>query len=186
LGVAALGAMTLVNAFATLIFIFPLSFSVAAQFLIESYIISSEDFFEKVSRSRLVCTLVLLFGLLTSLIIFLIVNNLPSELLSLYVYDSNMKDLAVKALATYSYVFIADSFQCLLFGIMKGKGIQHYVFVHSILCLWIIGLGSALLITFVFDFGIAGLYFGYGNGLIALCFCNLYYIYKSKWDMVDL
>ena len=69
---------------------------------------------------------------------------------------------------------------------MKGMGIQRYVFYHSIVCLWVIGLGSAIVLTFVFNFGIVGLYFGYGNGLIALCFCNLYYIYKSKWDMIEL
>lgn len=186
LGVSALGAMTLVNAFTSFIFIIPLSFSLAVQFLVESAIIGSPDFFENVSRSRLIYTLAMLFGLLITTIIFIIVNNLPGGILSLYIYDSNMMDLAIKALVTYSYVFFADTIQCLLLGIMKGLGIQHFVFYHSIFCLWIIGLGSALVLTFVGDYGIAGLYFGYGNGLIALSFCNLYYIYKSKWDMIEL
>jgi len=97
-----------------------------------------------------------------------------------------MKDLAVKALITYSYVFFVDSIQCLSFGIMKGMGIHHYVFVHSILCLWVIGLGSALLLTFLGDYGIIGLYWGYGNGLLALSFCNIYYICRAKWEMVEI
>ena len=69
---------------------------------------------------------------------------------------------------------------------MKGLGISHYVFVHSIVCQWLIGVGSALVFTFVFDMGIAGLYFGYGNGLLVLCVCNLYYICKAKWDMIEM
>jgi Na+-driven multidrug efflux pump len=54
LGVSALGAMTLVNAFTTIIFLFPLSFSLAAQLLVEAAAIDSEDKFEGVSRSRLI------------------------------------------------------------------------------------------------------------------------------------
>jgi Na+-driven multidrug efflux pump len=70
---------------------------------------------------------------------------------------------------------------------MKGMGIHHYVFVHSIVCMWVIGLGTALLIAFTSsDLGIIGLYWGYGNGLLVLCFCNIYYIYKAKWEMVEM
>ena len=186
LGVSALGAMTLVNAFTTLLFIFPLSFSLTVQFLIEGALVQSDDFFEKVGRSRLIYTLGILFGLLITPILFIIVNNFPSAFISMYIYDSKMKDLAIHALLTYSYVFFADAFQCLLLGVMKGMGIERFVFYHSILCLWVVGLGSALVLTFAFDYGIVGLYFGYGNGLVALCFCNLYYIYRTKWDMIEL
>jgi Na+-driven multidrug efflux pump len=130
--------------------------------------------------------MVLLFGLLATTILFIIVNNFPSGILSFYIYDSKMKDLAVKALVTYSYVFFADSLQCLTFGIMKGMGIHSYVLYHSIFCMWMIGFGSALVITFATDYGIIGLYFGYGNGLAALCLCNIYYICRTKWDMINL
>jgi Na+-driven multidrug efflux pump len=93
--------------------------------------------------------LVLLFALLSTSIIFLIVNNLPGTILSFYITsDIKMHDLAIRALSSYTYVYFIDSLQCLLLGIMKGMGIHHYVFVHSIVCMWVVGFGSAMLIAF--------------------------------------
>lgn len=109
LGVSSLGAMTLVNGLTTLIFIIPLSFSISMQFLIENSIIESIDLFENVSRTRLIYTLVLLAGFLDMLFIFLVGNNLPSDILSVYIYDSKMKDLAVEALVTYTYIIPVES-----------------------------------------------------------------------------
>jgi hypothetical protein len=54
LGVSALGAMTLVNAFTTFIFIIPLSFSLAVQLLVEGTIIDSDDIYESLGQSRLI------------------------------------------------------------------------------------------------------------------------------------
>jgi len=66
-------------------FLFPMSFSLAAQFLVEAAAIDCEDKFEGLCRSRLIQALVLLFGLLSTTIIFFIVNNLPDGILSLYI-----------------------------------------------------------------------------------------------------
>ena len=92
LGVSALGSMTLVNAFTSFIFIIPLSYSLAVQYLIEGSIIESSDIFESVSRSRLLYTLAILYGLLITAIFFIILNNLPSEILGIYINDSEMKE----------------------------------------------------------------------------------------------
>jgi len=54
IGVSALGAMTLVNAFTTFIFIIPLSFSLTVQLLVEGTIIDSDDIFESQGQSRLI------------------------------------------------------------------------------------------------------------------------------------
>ena len=54
IGVSALGAMTLVNAFTTFIFIIPLSFSLAVQLLVEGTIIDNDDIFESLGQSRLI------------------------------------------------------------------------------------------------------------------------------------
>ena len=54
IGVSALGAMTLVNAFTTFIFIIPLSFSLAVQLLVEGTIIDNDDLFESLGQSRLI------------------------------------------------------------------------------------------------------------------------------------
>ena len=61
------------------------------------------------SRTRLIVTLVLLAGFLDMLVIYLIGHNLPSEILSMYIDDSKMKDLAVEALVTYTYIIFVDS-----------------------------------------------------------------------------
>lgn len=178
--------MTLVSAISAIMFIIPLSFSLALQFLLEGAIIEGPDSYENVSKSRLICILTVFYGLVNTAVFFILFSNFADGILGIFINDSETKDLAVKALTTYCYIYFADAFQCLTLGILRGMGIERYVRWHGVFCLWLVSLGSALAFTFWAEFGIVGLYFGYGNGLVLMSLINLFYIWKSKWDMIEL
>ena len=118
--------MTLVNAFCTLLFLFPLSISFATQFLIQGSII--EDSGDNINKSRLIYMSSIFIGIVTTAILVALTNQLPEYIIGFYIEEGKTKDLAVEVLVIYSYVFIADSMHCILFGIIKGMGIESIVF----------------------------------------------------------
>ena len=115
-------------------------------------------------------------ALTTSVICFffiLVLYGAKNALISLFTDNEEVARLAESAFLVFILAFMFDWKQCCASGIIKGAGYQSYASVCSFGCLMGIAMPMSYLLTFKLDFGISGLWTGYGLSTFTLT--ALYY-----------
>jgi Na+-driven multidrug efflux pump len=79
------------------------------------------------------------------------------------------------------FVIIVAGLQTILQGIMKTLQVENF-WKKIVLSLYIVGLGSAILLSYTFDIKLTGLWAGWGIGMSALLIYEVVYLYKIEWE----
>ncbi|KAF4323451.1 hypothetical protein JM18_001159 [Phytophthora kernoviae] len=81
---------------------------------------------------------------------------------------------------------IIDSLNCVIQGIYKGAGWQNVAAKTNVLAFYVVGIPLGALLAFRCNFGIEGLWIGFGMGIttaFTVCSTNLYH---SSWEQMAL
>jgi MATE family multidrug resistance protein len=76
-----------------------------------------------------------------------------------------------KLIRIAAFFQLADGVQAVLAGALRGAGITRFPFLVNIVAHWGMGVPVALGLTFVFGFGVAGLWWGLTLGLVVVSWC---------------
>ena len=87
-------------------------------------------------------------------------------------------------LRVYSIVFILDSIQVLLCGVIKGLGLQDQAQNYAMFSFFLISLPASYLFSLTFEYGINGLWYGFSIGLFVLILFYLKLILFSNWNHI--
>jgi MATE family multidrug resistance protein len=74
--------------------------------------------------------------------------------------DGGVTTLVVKLMPLAALFHAFDAFQAAMTGVVKGTGQQRSFALIILLCYWVVGLPTAALLTFRFDYGVNGLWYG--------------------------
>lgn len=78
-------------------------------------------------------------------------------------------------------VVIVAGLQTILQGIMKTLQVENFWKI-IVFCLYVLGLGFALVLGFYFDLKLTGLWGGWGIGLTVLLCYEIRYLMKIEWE----
>lgn len=71
--------------------------------------------------------------------------------------------------------------QTLLQGVMKTLQIEHFG-KKIVFCLYVLSLGSALLLGFYYKFDLTGVWCGWLTGIIVLLVYEVRFLWKMEWE----
>lgn len=104
-----------------------------------------------------------------------------NDIVQLYNRDPQVVTLAGELLLIAAIFQFFDGVQICATGVLRGLHDTTVPMIFSFIGYWLIGFNSALLLTFAFDFGVYGLWFGFVFGLfISACCGTGRFIYLLK------
>ena len=95
----------------------------------------------------------------------------PETLMRLMTHDPQVVHNGAKLIRIAAFFQLADGVQAVLAGALRGAGITRFPFLVNIVAHWGMGVPVALALTFLFDFGVAGLWWGLTLGLVVVSGC---------------
>ncbi|XP_043719242.1 protein DETOXIFICATION 20-like [Telopea speciosissima] len=81
-----------------------------------------------------------------------------------------------------TFILILNSIQPVLSGVAVGAGWQTKVAYINIICYYCIGLPLGLLLYYVANLNLKGIWMGMIGGILIQTLVLLYYVYKTDWD----
>ena len=103
-----------------------------------------------------------------------------SALVSLFTDDAEVIEIAEASFGVFIVAFAFDWSQCCASGLIKGAGYQGIGSLCSLLCLALVAMPAECVLSFRHEWGISGLWAGYGAS--ALLLTILYYCILSCID----
>lgn len=133
-----------------------------------------------------ICKVVLFTTSAVCLLVALTLNFSAKELIFLFTDDPVITELAMGTFGTFVIAFAFDWVQCCVCGLLKGAGLQSVGSLCSLFCLCFIALPTSFTLTFKFDFGISGLWIGYGVSSLVLTVLYCLVLTSIDWKSVAL
>ncbi|QJC37646.1 MATE family efflux transporter [Enterobacteriaceae endosymbiont of Donacia bicoloricornis] len=152
--------------FSSLIFIFPLSLSIATTLLIGVYLSLGHT-----NKAKIVSWISQITGIIISILITLISIFFRKKIATLYNPNKNIVNLSSHLILLASFYQFLDSIQIIGSGILKGYKDNKYIFFITFISYWIISLpiGYILSITSLITshpMGPSGFWIGFNIGLV--------------------
>lgn len=107
-------------------------------------------------------------------------------LISLFAVDPAVVKLAQVIMCILAFNQIADSFNVIGAGVLRGQGRQLLGLCLNILSYYGLALPLAYLFSFRLEFGLPGLLGGMVAGVLCLALAELFYILRSDWPEILL
>ena len=83
--------------------------------------------------------------------------------------------------------FLADGMQVYLQGLIRGLGLQEVASYIALACYWLLGIPLAIVLTFVFDIGVVGLFGGFIAATGFQCLLYFVILVRTNWqEIADL
>ena len=111
------------------------------------------------------------------LLVAIVLSLSSGALISLFTADEEVQRLAEASFGVFVVAFAFDWSQCCISGLIKGAGFQGIGSICSLLCLLIVAMPSECILAHRHEWGISGLWAGYGAS--ALLLTTLYLLILS-------
>ena len=111
----------------------------------------------------------------------LLVYVLKEEIVALFTSDPDVFKLANASVFIIIVTFTPDMIQGSLQGVIRALGIQRVASYYSLASYYLLGIPLALVLTFVFDMGVIGLWTGIFAGLCLIAIIFLRLVIKTDW-----
>ena len=105
-------------------------------------------------------------------------------MIALFTKEPDVTALSIKIMPIVGVKFIFDGTQGYLQGVIRGLGLQKLGSIIALVVAYILQIPLAILLTFTFDWGIAGLWWADTSGMAIQGFSFLFLIYMSDWDEI--
>ncbi|DBA01358.1 TPA: hypothetical protein N0F65_001597 [Lagenidium giganteum] len=135
-------------------------------------------------RARLVSRMVLSLVFFVSTIMALGVFFLHDWIPTLLVNDAVSIEQASHALMVWAPFEIIEGLNCVTQGVYRGCGKQDLAAKTNAIAYYIVGIPIAAFLAFQLDFGIEGLWLGFGAGLSVSVVTLLYILKRSCWQQL--
>ncbi|CAI2365081.1 unnamed protein product [Moneuplotes crassus] len=138
--------------------------------------------FGKAEAKRLlnyILTIVVCLNFLMTTIYFLF----PKQIIGIFSEEKEIVDLYNKSLYYIIAMFVIDSFQIVIGGVIRGIGEQGESSVASFISYGAITLPSAVILAFPVGMGMQGIILGYTLGIFGNAVMNTYLLVKSDWEL---
>lgn len=175
-GTTALAAQSICSNVGLLIFQMPFAVSVAVSVRIGHYVGDRST-----GNAALVTKVAFFYAAGMSCFNFLVVFLGKTYWARLFSSDDDVVDLALRLLVLVALNQIADGFNVLEAGILRGQGRQQVGLLLSLVSYYVIALPLGYVCAFKGTFGIYGLWLGLVTGVAALAASQFVFIYKSNW-----
>jgi MATE family multidrug resistance protein len=177
LGVIALDAHIITLGISTVIFLsFPFAIGIAASIRVGQLI--GEQRAEDARRSAHAS---FLFSGIIQAILTVILLLCKDVLGQLFSNDEEVAALVSELIPISCLFMMGDAIQATISGVFRGLGRQKFVLLLNILGFWVCAVPIGAVLTFVADFGVAGLWWGFNIGIYASSAVGLWFL----WMRVD-
>lgn len=110
-----------------------------------------------------------------------LVYSCKEQIVGLFTSDPAVFELANASVFIIVLAFIPDMIQGSIQGVIRALGIQRVASYYSLASYYLLGIPLSILLTFVLDMGVVGLWAGISAGisLAAIIFVRL--VQKTDW-----
>ncbi|XLU57013.1 hypothetical protein S245_051661, partial [Arachis hypogaea] len=117
-------------------------------------------------------------ALVLSMILVIFRKQYPS----LFSTDEDVKELVIELTPMLALCIIINNVQPVLSGVAVGAGWQAIVACVNIACYYIFGIPLGLLLGFMLDLGVLGIWSGMLSGIVLQTCVLFFMIYKTNWN----
>lgn len=178
-GTTALAAQSIVSTMATLAFQVPFGVSVAISTRIANYVGAGELINAKIANKTAyyISFIVGLFNFSVLVLFRYKIANLFSE-------DARVIQIAQGILFILGVNQLYDCPNVIFAGCLRGQGRQKIGSSLNLVSYYMIAVPAALIIAFVADLKLVGLWIGLGIGIICLAISEGFFLYRADWDKI--
>jgi len=180
LGTTELASQSVVCSIAALAYQVPFSVSIATATRVANYIGASLTI-----NAQKCCKASMNIGLFIGIINSLIILNFRYEITSYFTNDEEVISKVTNVLPLLSIMEIIDCLNACSAGCLRGQGVQKIGSYINIFSFYIVGLPISYILTFHYDWNIAGLWIGIISGLISMCLLQFYIVFIGcDWEKI--
>ncbi|KAG9138476.1 hypothetical protein Leryth_012757 [Lithospermum erythrorhizon] len=120
----------------------------------------------------------LIFGFLIALVLMATRKQYPA----IFVDSKEVQHVVYELTPLLCGNIIINVLQPSLSGVAVGAGWQAYVVYVNIICYYVVGIPLGLILSYVLDMGIMGLFYGMTIGTMVQTFVLIWMMYKTDWN----
>lgn len=160
----------------TFIFMISIGLSISSSVIIGNLVGKGDSNAAKVYSSASALLVVLIIGTLDFMVVIL-----REQLSHAYTYDDEVAEMIAELLIPAMLFNFLDSIQVVLCGILKGIAQQSNAFYCLLLSYYVFALPVGYILSFYWNFGILGIWYGLLLGAILAALSLLIVLRKSLW-----
>ena len=103
-------------------------------------------------------------------------------ILDFYTSKEEITPYASPIFIFYGFVVIIDTYNVMMQGILRGTGNQHIPSIWNVICTIFVTLPVGYVLSFVFDFGIIGLWIGCFAFIFVMMIINIIYVIRIDFN----
>ncbi|KAK9277407.1 hypothetical protein L1049_006950 [Liquidambar formosana] len=120
----------------------------------------------------------MMIGLLLSIILIIFRKEYPS----LFSTSADVKEIVYKLTPLLAFCIFVNNLQPILSGVAIGAGWQYFVAFVNIGCYYLLGVPLGLIMGFVLDWGVEGIWVGMLTGTIVQTCVLVFMVYRTNWN----
>ncbi|CAO2829314.1 unnamed protein product [Amaranthus hypochondriacus] len=119
-----------------------------------------------------------LLGLIMSLVLIIYRKEYPPA----FTNSKEVQDIVFNLTPILAFSIIINNIQPVLSGVAIGAGWQAFVAYINVGCYYILGIPLGLIMGYVLDLGVKGIWFGMLSGTVAQTIILFFIVYKTNWN----
>lgn len=174
-----LAAQSIIATVASLAYQVPFSISVSTSTRVANLIGAS------LYKSCIItCKVSLLLSFACSSFNMMIIVSCRHQIAKLFSNEPDVISLVVSALPILAFMQLFDAFNASTAGCLRGQGRQKIGGYINLFAFYCIGIPMSYLLTFTFDMGVGGLWFGITWALVIMSVCQGYAVFHGDWKHI--
>ncbi|SCV05546.1 LANO_0H09868g1_1 [Lachancea nothofagi CBS 11611] len=179
LGTNELGAQSIVSTVASLSYQIPFSISISTSTRVANFIGAS-----LYQNCIVTCKVSLLLSFVVSLLNLSTIYTLRVQIANAFSKDPAVVGLVVSILPLLAFMQIFDGFNACTAGCLRGQGQQKIGGYINVLAFYCIGIPMSYILTFKYELGMAGLWYGITSALVFMSIFQSYAVFSCNWKEI--
>ncbi|KAL4373566.1 hypothetical protein HN51_007428 [Arachis hypogaea] len=132
--------------------------------------------------AKFAVTVAVISSFAIALVLSMILVIFRKQYPSLFSTDEDVKELVIELTPMLALCIIINNVQPVLSGVAVGAGWQAILAYVNIACYYIFGIPLGLLLGFMLDLGVLGIWSGMLSGIVLQTCVLFFMIYKTNWN----
>ena len=177
--ILAIGANSIILNIATLMYMFYLGVSIAANVRIGNALGAG-----KFKRAKLASQLALGISVFLASMCATFVLIFREQLPALFTHDEEMVEFAAELLYIVAFFQLPDAINASIQGIFRGSGRQGLGAYLNFVAYYVAGIPIGILLAFQYHYNVMGLWFGVTFGLLGVAIVGTILVHRSNWEQL--
>lgn len=122
-------------------------------------------------------------SIVSNLIIVAFVYSYRSEIAHLFTKNTDVIEVVLNVFPIMCFMFVFDSIGVMSQGAIRGLGQQNRVASQTMLAYWLVGIPVGVVLTFYFDYGLKGLWYGLTTAVLLQLYAYLSVLLTTDWQV---